>query len=120
MMKRLALAIAALAAAPALAQQSTDWTKTVTSVDTPAAAVAQTIAHTVDLTPADSAEELARRWEREQANVARGLPLPMPVVAVTAEDLGATPLPPPCEPPLPVAPTEPPGPPQPAPAPCRP
>jgi hypothetical protein len=35
-------------------------------------------------------------------------------------DAAATPLPPPCEPPLPRAPTEPPGPPQPAPAPCRP
>jgi|APLow6443716910_1056828.scaffolds.fasta_scaffold147260_2 hypothetical protein len=90
-MKRLALAIAALAAAPALAQPPTDWTKPVTGVDAPAAPVKQTIVQKVDLA----------------------------LVAGEA-DLAATPLPPPCEPPLPRAPAEPPGPPAPAPAPCRP
>lgn len=105
-MRRLALAIVALAAAPALAHtrsSSIDWSKPVKGVDDTAPLIASIENHTlrVDLKPASATEsEAAREFAR----------------SISA----ATPLPPPCEPPLPRAPAEPPGPPLPAPAPCRP
>jgi len=105
-MRRLALAIVALAAAPALAQTPSsgiDWSKPVEGVDDIAPLIARIENHTlrVDLKPASAAESRAAQEFARSINA-------------------ATPLPPPCEPPLPRAPAEPPGPPLPAPAPCRP
>ena len=109
-MKRLALVIAAFAAAPALAQPPSgmDSAKPVAGFDASA--------------PVESEEELARRWERQQAIYAlRQLPDVIPIVAVSAVDIPdalATPLPPQCEPPMSRA-SSAPGPPKP-PAPCSP
>jgi hypothetical protein len=101
-MRRLALAIAALTAAPALAQPPTDWTKPVTGVDAPATAAPET-AETIIMI----ADSYTKHFE----------PIVIDPVITPAAD---RPLPPPCEPPLPRSPASPPGPPSPEPAPCRP
>ncbi len=106
-MKRLALVVALLAAAPALAQPPSagvDWSKAVTGVDAPAARTPETIEITLDLIYEGPVQKP---------------PLIAPIVIENPE-AAATPLPPPCEPPLSRTPTEPPEPPLPSPAPCRP
>ena len=101
-MRRLALAIAALAAAPALAQPPTDWTKPVTGID-------------ASPLPALETTETVVLIAGFYTNLIEPTGID-PVITPPA----ATPLPPPCEPPLPRSPTTPPGPPTPEPAPCRP
>jgi len=105
-MRRLALAIAALAAAPALAQPPSDWTKPVTGVD-----AAQALSPETTETFVLIADSYTNHIE----------PMVIDPVITPASD---TPLPPPCEPtPVrsgilpPEAPTPSPTPP---PAPCRP
>lgn len=127
-MRRFTLAIAVLAAAPALAQPPTDRTKPVTGINEPAAPTPQTSTQIVDLTSGSQAasieteEQLARRWEREQANYSyRQHQDALPVLPIQVFDAGDaanadTPAPLPCEPPLPRSPTSPSGPPEP----CRP
>ena len=101
-MKRLALSIAALAAAPALAQPPTDWTRPVTGIDASPLAAPETTETFVLI-----AHAYTSHFE----------PIVIDPVITPAAD---TPLPPPCEaPPARTVPT-PPGPPAPAPAPCRP
>lgn len=130
-MRRLTLAIAILAAAPAFAQPQTDWTKPVAGVDAPAASAPRITTQVSDLIGSATAaevetpEELALRWEREQALIVYRVVSPevASILAIGPADIVAdadAPLPPPCEPPLPRSPTSPPGPPSPAPAPCRP
>lgn len=101
-MRRLALAIAALAAAPALAQPPTDWTKPVTGINASPLATLETTETFVLI-----ADSYTNHIE----------PIVIDPVITPAAD---TPLPPPCEPPLPRSPATPPGPPTPEPAPCRP
>lgn len=104
-MKRLTLAIALLAAGPALAQPPTDWTKPVTGVDAPSPVASEITEAYVII--ADSYRTMVT-----------------PIAIESIIEASDTPLPPPCEPtPVrsgilpPEAPTPSPTPP---PAPCRP
>lgn len=94
-MRHLAIALAALIAAPAFAQPATNAPNPASGVQAPAAAT-------------ETDEEVVRRWEREQVIYASRPRLILePVTIVTAEDLMAaldqeradaeTPLPPPCD-----------------------
>ena len=130
-MKRLALVIAAFAAAPALAQPPASKPAkpeiAATSVDfIYDGPLPNVVIQPIAIEPPDGIteyERLTRQWEREQALYAyRVFPDDQPVLPVTAFDLDAlaaeTPLPPPCEPPVARTTTQP-GPPRP-PAPCSP
>lgn len=101
-MRRLTLAIALLAAAPALAQPPTDWTKPVTGLDAPPVAALETTESFVLI--ADSYKNHIE-------------PIVIDPVITAAAD---TPLPPPCEPPPVRSIVIPPEPSPAPPAPCRP
>lgn len=114
-MRHIALAIAALVAAPAFAQPPVDWTKPVTGVDAPP------VRSVDDLTDAEF-RELQDSHALPASRIAHVVDLGVvPVNVITAADLQAigrdTPLPPPCEPPTPRGPPSRPGPPAPAPCP---
>jgi hypothetical protein len=99
MLAPLALTGAALAQPPST---GVDWSKPVTGVDAPATRPAETVEIKLDLVLESPAHK----------------PSPSSPAMIQNPEAAATPLPPPCDPPLPRAPTEPPGPT--APDPCRP
>ena len=126
MKRALLIAIVAIAAAPALAQppSGADQSKPVNSAE-PVDVATDMLARNdgSQSAPVETEEELARRWEREQAiysHISRPSMLAiLPVTVFEPENSTKThtPLPPPCEPPVPRSPPHQPDPPAPAPCP---